>query len=72
MPLKLVYGVVQSRQVRQSAAENLGELTRMSMRLDQLATDLINNAKAAESVIQVSLLSLQLWCNAAPVYVIIP
>ena len=45
--------VMQSRQVRQSAAENLGELTRMSMRLDQLASDLINNSKAADSVIQV-------------------
>lgn len=45
--------VLQSRQVRQSAAENLGELTRMSMRLDQLASDLINNSKAADSAIQV-------------------
>ena len=43
---------VQARQVRQSAAENLGELTRMSMRVDQLATDLINNAKLADPAIQ--------------------
>lgn len=43
---------VQARQVRQSAAENLGELTRMSMRVDQLATDLINNAKMADPAIQ--------------------
>ena len=43
---------VQTRQVRQSAAENLGELTRMSMRVDQLATDLINNAKMADPAIQ--------------------
>ena len=50
---RLVYAVMQSRQVRQSAAENLGELTRMSMRLDQLASDLINNAKTADSLIQV-------------------
>ncbi|DBB12167.1 TPA: hypothetical protein ACH3X3_006274 [Trebouxia sp. C0006] len=42
----------QARQVRQSAAENLGELTRMSMRVDQLATDLINNAKLADPAIQ--------------------
>lgn len=34
--------------MRQSAAENLGELTKMSMRVDQLATDLTNNAKVAE------------------------
>ena len=38
--------------MRQSAAENLGELTRMSMRVDQLATDLINNAKMADPAIQ--------------------
>ena len=44
--------LLQARQVRQSAAENLGELTRMSMRVDQLATDLINNAKAADPAIQ--------------------
>ena len=43
---------LQARQVRQSAAENLGELTRMSMRVDQLATDLINNAKMADLAIQ--------------------
>lgn len=43
---------LQARQVRQSAAENLGELTRMSMRVDQLATDLINNAKMADPAIQ--------------------
>ena len=43
---------LQARQVRQSAAENLGELTRMSMRVDQLATDLVNNAKAADPAIQ--------------------
>ena len=49
------YGCVmwlQARQVRQSAAENLGELTRMSMRVDQLATDLVNNAKMADPAIQ--------------------
>ena len=44
--------LLQARQVRQSAAENLGELTRMSMRVDQLATDLINNARAADPAIQ--------------------
>lgn len=44
--------MLQARQVRQSAAENLGELTRMSMRVDQLATDLINNAKLADPAIQ--------------------
>ncbi len=44
--------LLQARQVRQSAAENLGELTRMSMRVDQLATDLINNAKLADPAIQ--------------------
>ena len=38
--------------MRQSAAENLGELTRMSMRVDQLASDLINNAKLADPAIQ--------------------
>lgn len=43
---------LQARQVRQSAAQNLGELTRMSMRVDQLATDLINNAKMADPAIQ--------------------
>ena len=53
---RLVYAVIQSRQVRQSAAENLGELTRMSMRLDQLASDLINNAKTADSLIQVTII----------------
>ncbi len=34
--------------MRQSAAQNLGELTKMSMRVDALATDLTNNAKVAE------------------------
>jgi len=34
--------------VRQSAAENLGELTRMSMRVDNLANDLVASACAAE------------------------
>jgi hypothetical protein len=38
----------QARQVRQSAAENLGELTRMSMRVDNLANDLVASACAAE------------------------
>ena len=30
------------------AATNLGELTRMSARVDQLATDLANSARTAE------------------------
>lgn len=34
--------------MRQSAAQNLGELTKMSMRVDALATDLTNSAKVAE------------------------
>lgn len=34
--------------MRQSAAENLGELTKMSVRVDQLAADLTNHAKTAE------------------------
>lgn len=38
----------QARQVRQSAAENLGELTRMSMRVDNLAGDLVASASASE------------------------
>ncbi|KAK9840722.1 hypothetical protein WJX81_000165 [Elliptochloris bilobata] len=38
----------QARQVRQSAAENLGELTRLSTRVDNLAGDLIASACAAE------------------------
>ena len=39
---------MQARQVRQSAAENLGELTRLSMRVDNLANDLVSNACTAE------------------------
>jgi hypothetical protein len=39
---------VQARQVRQSAAQNLGEVTKMSLRVDQLASDLTNHGRAAE------------------------
>ena len=42
----------QARPVRQSAAVNLGELTKMSMRVDQLATDLANNARTAEPALR--------------------
>ena len=42
----------QARPVRQSAAENLGELTKMSLRVDQLATDLATNAKTAEPALR--------------------
>ena len=34
--------------MRQSAAENLGELTRLSTRVDNLAGDLVSNACTAE------------------------
>ncbi len=37
----------QARPVRQSAAENLGELTRMSVRVDPLAADLAASAHGA-------------------------
>ena len=43
--------------MRQSAAENLGQLTRMSMRLDQLAGDLLTNCKAADPTVQESYLT---------------
>lgn len=46
--MPLYVSAAQARQVRQSAAENLGELTRLSMRVDNLAGDLIANAVAAE------------------------
>jgi hypothetical protein len=38
----------QAEAVRQSAAENLGQLIRMSPRMDQLAGDLIASARTAE------------------------
>lgn len=47
----------QARQVRQSAAQNLGELTKMSMRVDQLAGDLTTNAKTAEPALRESYLT---------------
>ena len=43
---------LQTKQVRQSAAENLGQLTRMSMRVDQLAGDLLTNARQADPSVQ--------------------
>eukprot|EP00891_Asterochloris_glomerata_P006557 jgi/Astpho2/6557/e_gw1.00099.3.1_t len=42
----------QNRAVRQVAAANLGQLVRMSPRVDQLATDLSNNARAADASIK--------------------
>ena len=48
----LEYLLLQARQVRQSAAENLGQLTRMSMRVDQLAGDLLTNARQADPTVQ--------------------
>ncbi|KAK9804294.1 hypothetical protein WJX72_005256 [[Myrmecia] bisecta] len=42
----------QARQVRQSAAANLGQLTKMSLRVDQLANDLVANARTAPPAIQ--------------------
>ena len=42
----------QARPVRQSAAQNLGELTRMSLRVDQLAADLGSSAKSAEPALR--------------------
>ena len=42
----------QARPVRQSAAENLGELTKMSLRVDQLARDLFNNASSVEQALR--------------------
>ena len=48
---------LQARQVRQSAAQNLGELTKMSMRVDQLAGDLTTNAKTAEPALRESYLT---------------
>lgn len=38
--------------MRQSAAENLGELTKMSTRVDQLARDLSNNASSVEPALR--------------------
>ena len=49
--------VLQARQVRQSAARNLGELTKMSMRVDQLAGDLTTNARTAEPALRESYLT---------------
>lgn len=43
--------------MRQSAARNLGELTKMSMRVDQLASDLSANAKTAEPALRESYLT---------------
>ena len=48
---------LQARQVRQSAARNLGELTKMSMRVDQLAGDLTTSAKTAEPALRESYLT---------------
>ncbi|KAL4444093.1 hypothetical protein ABPG75_011830 [Micractinium tetrahymenae] len=45
------------KEVRQRAATNLGELTRMSMRADQLVSDLAIGAKTAEPSIQVAYLT---------------
>ncbi len=49
--------VLQARQVRQSAARNLGELTKMSMRVDQLAGDLTTNARTADPALRESYLT---------------
>ena len=44
--MKLFLGL-QARQVRQKAAENLGQLSAMSARVDALANDLVAQAQAA-------------------------
>lgn len=48
VPARAAVWGTQARQVRQSAAENLGELTRLSTRVDNLAGDLVSNACTAE------------------------
>ena len=51
--------LLQNRAVRQVAAANLGQLVRMSPRVDQLATDLSNNARAADASIKVGGLAVR-------------
>ena len=55
--------------MRQVAAANLGQLVRMSPRVDQLATDLSNNARAADASIKVGGLVLRNFMPASKVEV---
>lgn len=47
----------QAAQVRQCAARNLGALSKMSLRVDQLAGDLVASAHAAEAGVKEAMLA---------------